>query len=110
VKNTDDISQAFIPKLNLYCWIYGRSSGSSRLLMPSPPIPREVAYGSITRSVNRRIGLTAAGTAPVFHRIPFSSYFWYRNFKNLNSPTKIVTFFNNNNFIEKDTQEIVLTY
>jgi hypothetical protein len=72
VKNTIIFLKLFIPKLNYKIRISGRSSDSFRLLMPSHPdtiIDSGVKFNNT--NCTWQLELTAAGTAPDSHRIPY---------------------------------------
>jgi hypothetical protein len=94
VKNIEIFLKLFIPKLNYLKRIYGRSSGSFRLLMPSHP-ETILDSGDVFNKTNctRQLELTAAGTAPVFHRIPFLIPFVDNEHWNQNSAANIITIF-----------------
>ncbi len=66
------ISQAFTPKLNYYSRKSGRSSDSFRLLMPShPDVNQDSGVKFNNTNCSGQLELTAAGTVPDSHRIPF---------------------------------------
>jgi hypothetical protein len=63
--------------------------------MPSHHASGEkVAFVVQQHKCKMQLGLTAAGTAPVLHRIPFLIMFKKNELLNLNSKAKISSFFN----------------